>query len=96
MSDSLITTTDELPDPSSYAAEPAEAATVPDPAAYPPDLSALSLVELHVWHSRISGQLSQDLLDPAGPHPVTLDRQQELVAELDSRGNWLAPPGTAS
>ncbi|MFI7583760.1 hypothetical protein ACH9DO_08200 [Kocuria sp. M1N1S27] len=102
MSDALTVTSDDLPDPSSPSGPPdgpPEAAIDPGPDsvdAFPPDLSRLSLVELHVWHSRISGQLSQDLADPAGPHPTTRDRHQELVAELDARGTWLRPPGDAT
>lgn len=58
-----------------------------DPAApFPADLSALSLVELQVLHSRACRQLDREYLtDPAGPHPVTLDRHCELVIELDRR-----------
>lgn len=96
MSESLTMTSEELPDPSSSPSGPPEATTAPGPLdVYPHDLSTLSLVELHVWHSRISGQLSRDLADPAGPHPTTRDRYQELLAELDARGTWLAPPGDA-
>lgn len=68
-----------------------------DPSApFPDDVARLSLVELHVWHSRIRRQLDQDLLTPEGPHPLTLDRQQELVAELDARGSVAAVPGVGS
>ena len=67
-----------------------------DPSApFPDDVTRLSLLELHVWHSRIRRQLDQDLLTPEGPHPLTLDRQQELVAELDARGSVAAVPGVA-
>lgn len=70
-------------------------AACPGPeAAYPDDLSRLSLVELHVWHSRTCRQLHQDLAAPEGPHPVVLDRHLELVAELDARGDRPLPPGT--
>jgi hypothetical protein len=31
-----------------------------------------------------------------GPHPVTLDRAQELAAELDTRQDFLGPRGTAA
>lgn len=97
MSEALTMTSDELPDPSSPSRPPETTVPGLDTVdAYPSDLSTLSVVELHVWHSRISGQLSQDLADPAGPHPTTRDRHQELVAELDARGTWLLPPGDAT
>jgi hypothetical protein len=42
-------------------------------------------VELQVLHSRVFLQLEDEHLDaPAGPHPVTLDRHQELMAALDA------------
>ena len=73
-----------------------EATACLDPSApFPDDVARLSLLELHVWHSRIRRQLDQDLLTPEGPHPLTLDRQQELVAELDARGSVAADPGVA-
>jgi hypothetical protein len=58
-----------------------------DPAArFPADLAALSLVELQVLHSRICRQLDREyLIDPAGPHPLTLDRHCELGIELARR-----------
>ena len=57
--------------------------------------SALAeLVELLVLHSRITRQLDHEYrTDPAGAHPVTLDRAQELVLELDTRQAFLAPTG---
>jgi len=58
-----------------------------DPAAlFPADLAALSLVELQVLHSRVCRQLDREYLtEPAGPHPLTLDRHCELGIELDRR-----------
>lgn len=76
-----------------------DAAAVPclEPLApFPDDLARLSLLELHVWHSRICRQLDQDLLTPEGPHPLTRDRQQELVAALDARGSVPGVPGAAA
>ncbi|MUN63871.1 hypothetical protein GMA12_12110 [Kocuria sediminis] len=55
--------------------------------AFPAELSALSLVELQVLHSRVVCQLEHEYLTgPDGPHPVTQDRHDELVAELEARG----------
>ena len=54
---------------------------------FPTDLGRLPLVELQVLHSRIECQLEREYLeDPSGPHPVTQDRHDELVAELEARG----------
>lgn len=54
---------------------------------FPAELSALPLVDLQVLHSRVSCQLDLEYLEnPDGPHPVTLDRFEELVAELERRG----------
>ena len=53
---------------------------------FPAELSALSLVELQVLHSRIACQLEHEYLEnPEGPHPVTQDRNEELVAEIEAR-----------
>lgn len=53
---------------------------------FPTALADLELVELHVLHSRIVRQLDREYrTGPAGPHPVSLDRAQELTAELDAR-----------
>lgn len=53
---------------------------------FPSELSALPLVELQVLHSRVVCQLEREYLaDPGGPHPVTQDRHEELVAELEAR-----------
>lgn len=55
-------------------------------AAFPADLTELSLAELHVLHSRVSRQLEREYLcDASGAHPVTLERHQELAVELDAR-----------
>ncbi|MGX5358135.1 hypothetical protein [Kocuria sp. KH4] len=52
---------------------------------FPADLGSLTLAELQVLHSRVFLQLEDEHLDaPAGPHPVTLDRHQELMAALDT------------
>lgn len=60
---------------------------------FPSALAELDLTELQVLHSRVCRRLEQEYLtDPDGPHPVTQDRCQELVAELDTRQQFLAPP----
>ncbi len=62
---------------------------------FPSILAELELVELLVLHSRITRQLDREYrTDPAGAHPVTLDRAQELVAELDTRQAFLNPTGS--
>ncbi|MFF0990508.1 hypothetical protein [Kocuria nitroreducens] len=59
---------------------------------FPGDLSALPLVELQVLHSRIVCQLEHEyLVNADGPHPVTQDRHEELVAALEARRE--AAPG---
>lgn len=61
---------------------------------FPSALAELELVELLVLHSRITRQLDHEYrTDPAGPHPVTMDRAQELAAELDTRQAFLASTG---
>lgn len=79
--------------------DPAGPLPVPDPAPattggtgleatedFPADVAGLSLTQLHVLHSKLSRQLDHEtLVDPAGPHPLTQDRHQEVVAELDAR-----------
>jgi len=53
---------------------------------FPAELAGLSLTELQVLHSKVCRQLDHDYCtDPAGPHGCTLDRLQELLAELDRR-----------
>ena len=53
---------------------------------FPAELSALSLVELQVLHSRVVCQLEHEyLVNTDGPHPVTQDRHEELGAELAAR-----------
>lgn len=63
---------------------------------FPSALAELELVELLVLHSRITRQLECEYIDPAGPHPVTRDRAQELAEELDTRQEFLSPRGTAA
>lgn len=59
---------------------------------FPAELSALPLVELQVLHSRVVCQLEHEyLVNTDGPHPVTQDRHEELVAELEARRD--AAPG---
>ncbi|MGX5359147.1 hypothetical protein [Kocuria sp. KH4] len=53
--------------------------------AFPAELESLTLGELQILHSRVSLQLEDEHLEaPAGPHPVTLDRHQELLDALDA------------
>jgi hypothetical protein len=52
---------------------------------FPSEVSVLGVGELQVLHSRLCCQLRAEYLRPEGPHPVTLDRHEELVAELGSR-----------
>lgn len=60
---------------------------------FPASLAELDLVGVQVLHSRICCQLDHEYLtDPAGPHPVTLDRRQELVAELGTRAELSSAP----
>lgn len=64
---------------------------------FPSSLAELELVQLHVLHSRVTRQLDRAYrTNPAGSHPVTLDRIQELVAELDTRQDFLAPTDPTS
>lgn len=79
--------------------DPAGPVPVPDPAPaatggtglettedFPTDVVDLPLTELHVLHSKLCRQLDHETLtNPAGPHPLTQDRHQEVVAELDTR-----------
>ncbi|MEX5258596.1 hypothetical protein RCG71_20015, partial [Kocuria sp. CPCC 205281] len=59
-------------------------------------MAELELVDLLVLHSRLTRQLDREYLDPDGPHPVTVDRAQDLVAELDTRQEFLASTRPAS
>ena len=53
---------------------------------FPADVADLSLTELHVLHSKLCRQLDHETLtNPDGSHPLTQDRHQEVVAELDIR-----------
>ena len=79
--------------------DPAEPVPVPDPAPattgdtglettenFPADVADLPLTQLQVLHSKLCRQLDHETLtNPAGPHPTTQDRHQEVVAELDNR-----------
>ncbi|MEX5270673.1 hypothetical protein [Kocuria sabuli] len=59
----------------------------------PDELAELTLTQLQVLHSRVCLQLDSEYLgSPDGAHPVTLDRHQELVAELATRRNRPAGP----
>jgi hypothetical protein len=60
---------------------------------FPDELAELTLTQLQVLHSRVCLQLdSEHLGSPDGAHPVTLDRHQDLVAELATRRNRPAGP----
>lgn len=63
---------------------------------FPTALGELELVELQVLHSRVCRQLEHEYVaDPCGPHPLTLDRCEELTAELELRQGHLDDPGGA-
>jgi hypothetical protein len=80
------------PPASSVPSVPDTFLTPADP--FPPVLAELDLTELQVLHSRVCRQLEKEYLTaPDGSHPVTQDRCQELVAELDTRQGY---PGTAA
>lgn len=50
-------------------------------------------MKLQILHSRTSLQLDHEYLTTAHEaHPVTLDRHQELVAELQTRQNCVPAP----
>lgn len=58
---------------------------------FPTGLAELELMVLQVLHSRICCQLEHEYLTTAeGPHPVTLDRRNDLVAELSTRQDFLS------
>lgn len=60
--------------------------------AFPEEPATLSLAELQVLHSRLVCQLDREYLEnPEGPHPVTQDRYEEVVAELGRRDGTGAP-----
>lgn len=60
---------------------------------FPDELAELTLTQLQVLHSRVRLQLDSEYLgSPDGAHPVTLDRHQDLVAELATRRNRPAGP----
>lgn len=61
---------------------------------FPSELAGLSLLEVQVLHSRLNRQLEWEYChSPQGPHAVTQDRHQELVAELETRAADLPQPG---
>lgn len=77
------------PEASSTCLAPAEA--------FPSSLAELGLTELQVLHSRVTRQLDREYrTDPSGPHPVTLDRAEELADELDTRQEFLEPTALAA
>ncbi|MEH0108452.1 hypothetical protein V6N00_01820 [Tersicoccus sp. MR15.9] len=50
-----------------------------------PDLTVLTLGDLQILHSRAARQREAEYLSLEGPHPVTLDRLEELSRILDAR-----------
>jgi hypothetical protein len=61
---------------------------------FPEDLRELTVTQLQVLHSRVCSQLDWEYLtDPAGPHPVTMDRRRLLIDALDSRVGTQDPYG---
>jgi hypothetical protein len=94
MSDVLAVPGDGTPGPAASAECLDAHITHLDPdAPFPAELGKLSLVELHVLHSRVCRQLDLEYLTDPGPHALTLDRHCDLVAELDARESLHAPPG---
>lgn len=62
--------------------------------AFPEHLEDLTVTQLQVLHSQICSQLDWEYLtDPAGPHPVTLDRRRALIEALDARVGTQDPYG---
>ncbi len=62
--------------------------------AFPEDLQDLTVTQLQILHSQICSQLDWEYLtDPAGPHPITLDRRRALVDALDARVGTHDPYG---
>lgn len=64
---------------------------------FPGSLVELDLDQLHVLHSRVCRQIDLEYItDPEGPHPITLDRADELTAELNEREQDFAqyPPAS--
>ena len=63
---------------------------------FPADVAGLSLTQLHVLHSKLCRQLDHETLThPAGAHPLTQDRHQEVVSELDARATTDTDQGAA-
>ncbi|GGC91385.1 hypothetical protein GCM10011512_18070 [Tersicoccus solisilvae] len=59
---------------------------------FPDDLDGLDLVDLQVLHSRLCWQLDHEYLSlPGGADPVTLDRHQDVTAEM-TRRRWPSSP----
>ncbi|OMH34859.1 hypothetical protein [Tersicoccus sp. Bi-70] len=54
-----------------------------------PDLTVLTLRDLQILHSRVARQREAEYLTLEGPHPVTLDRLEELTRVLDSQDHQL-------
>ncbi|OMH29307.1 hypothetical protein BKD30_01045 [Tersicoccus phoenicis] len=50
-----------------------------------PELGTLPLRDLQVLHSRVARQREREYMTLDGPHPVTLDRLDELTRALDAR-----------
>jgi hypothetical protein len=62
--------------------------------AFPEHLDDLTVTQLQVLHSQICSQLDWEYLaDPAGPHPITLDRRRALIGALDARVGTQDPYG---
>ncbi|MEX5259709.1 hypothetical protein [Kocuria sp. CPCC 205263] len=50
------------------------------------------MVELQILHSRLGLQLDHEYLtDPAGSHPVSLDRHREVLTALGGTGIGARP-----
>lgn len=59
---------------------------------FPTRLAELELTQVQMLHSRINRQLETEYHTIEGPHPVTLDRCEELREELDTRQHVLDTP----
>lgn len=58
---------------------------------FPHELAGIELPVLLALHSRVCRQLDKEYTSaPSGAHPVTLDRAEELSAELDERQKYVS------
>lgn len=96
---SAATSTHPAPAPASVAPggrspAPVDATCLGPDEAFPTELAELDLEVVQVLHSRICCQLEGEYRTVEGPHPVTLDRCEELREELDTRRYVMHDPAT--